>query len=103
MIATPLQLWTLGLKTGVMLAEAQTVILLRVWGAAGLWPVSRSESTRMVSEKWPAFLRAYGAAGAAAMQGHAPHRIAEAALRPIGRKTRANSRRLVRGRRPKPR
>jgi hypothetical protein len=96
-IATPFQLWTLGLQTGVMLAEAQTVVLLRLWGMAGLWPVSPSESTRMVTEKWPAFLSAYGAAGVAAMKGHGPHRIASAALRPIARKTRANSRRLSRG------
>ncbi len=97
MIASPLQLWTLGFRTGVMLAEAQTVIVLRVWGMAGLWPVSPSETTRMVAEKWPAFLHAYGAAGAAAMRGHGPHLIATAALSPIARKTRANSRRLVRG------
>jgi hypothetical protein len=98
-IASPLQLWTLGVRTGVMLAEAQTVIVLRLWGMAGLWPVSPAESTRMVTEKWPAFLGAFGAAGAAALQGHGPHLIATAALRPIARKTRANSRRLVRGRR----
>ena len=97
MIATPLQLWTLGLQTGVMMAEAQAVVVLRLWGIAGLWPVSPTETTRMVAEKWPAFLSAYGAAGAAAMKGHGPHRIASAALRPIARKTRANSRRLARG------
>jgi hypothetical protein len=97
MIATPLQLWTLGVRTSVMLAEAQTVILLRVWGMAGLWPVGPSETTRMVAEKWPAFMNAYAAAGTAAMKGHGPHRIAGAALTPIARKTRANSRRLVRG------
>jgi hypothetical protein len=96
-IATPFQLWTLGLRTGVMLAEAQTVIVLRLWGMAGLWPVSPSETTRMVAEKWPAFLHAAGAAGAAAMKGQEPHRIASAALRPIAKKTRANSRRLARG------
>jgi hypothetical protein len=96
-IATPFQLWTLGLRTGVMLAEAQTVILLRLWGMAGVWPVSPTESTRMVAEKWPAFLHAYAAAGTAAMKGHGPHRIAGAALGPIAKKTRANSRRLVRG------
>jgi hypothetical protein len=98
-IATPLQLWTLGLQTGVMMAEAQTVVVLRLCGMAGLWPVSPSETTRMVAEKWPAFLAAFGAAGAAAMKGQGPHLIASAGLRPIARKTRANSRRLVRGRR----
>jgi hypothetical protein len=99
MIATPLQLWTLGFRTGVMLAEAQTVVLLRLWGMAGLWPVGPRETTLMVAEKWPAFLHAFTAAGAAAMKGHGPHRIAGAALSPIAKKTRANSRRLVRGRR----
>jgi hypothetical protein len=97
MIASPFQLWTLGFRTSVMLAEAQTVILLRLWGMAGLWPVGPSESTRMVAEKWPAFLHAYAAAGTAALKGQGPHRIADAALTPIARKTRANSRRLVRG------
>jgi hypothetical protein len=97
MIATPFQLWTLGFRTGVMLAEAQTVILLRLGGMAGVWPVGSTETTRMVTEKWPAFLSAYAAAGAVAMQGHGLHRIAGAALTPIARKTRANSRRLVRG------
>lgn len=98
---TPLQLWTLGLQTGVMMAEAQTVIALRLCGMAGLWPTRPIETTRMVAEKWPAFVQSAGAAGAAAMQGHGPHRIAEAALRPIRLKTRSNSRRLRRLGRPK--
>ena len=102
MIATPLQIWTLGLQTSRMLTDAQTVVVLRVWGMAGLWPVAPAESSRMVMEKWPTFLRSAGAAGAAAMKGHTPHRIAEAALRPIRIKTRANSRRLVRGGRSRP-
>ena len=90
------RIWSLGLRTTWMLAEAQTVITLRLWGMAGLWPVSPSETSRMVSEKWPAFLQSAGAAGAAMMKGHGPDRIAEAALIPIGRRTRANSRRLAR-------
>jgi hypothetical protein len=90
------RLWALGLRTTWMLAEAQTVMTLRIWGMAGLWPVSPSEQTRMLTEKWPAFVQSAGAAGAAMMKGHGPDRIAEAALRPIGRKTRANSRRLSR-------
>jgi hypothetical protein len=85
----------------MMMAEAQTVVALRLWGMAGLWPTRPVETTRMVTEKWPAFLQSAGAAGAAAMKGHPPHRIAEAALRPIRRKTRANSRRLARLRHPK--
>jgi len=103
MIASPLQLWTLGLRTGVMLAEAQTVVTLRLWGMAGAWPVPPAENSRMVAEKLPAFLHSFRAARAAVMKGHGPHRIASAALRPIARKTRANSRRLVRGTPTRPR
>lgn len=95
----PYRLWTLGLQTTWMLAEAQTVVALRLWGMAGLWPVSPSETSRMLGEKWPAFIQSAGAAGAAMMKGHAPDRVAEAALHPIRKATRANSRRLSRRRR----
>lgn len=91
-----LRLWTLGLQTSAMLAEAQTVIMLRMWGMAGLWPVAPGENARMFAEKWPAFVLAANAAGAAAMAGGDPARVAAAALHPIRRRTRANSRRLVR-------
>ena len=92
------RLWTLGLKTAWMMTETQTVIALRLWGMVGLWPTSPAETTRMVSEKWPVFLQSAGAAGAAALKGLDPTRVAEEALRPIRRKTRANSRRLSRSR-----
>jgi len=95
----PYRLWTLTLQTSWMLAEAQTVVALRLWGMAGLWPVSPTESSRMLTEKWPAFVQSDGAAGAAMMKGHGPERVAEAALRPIRKTTRANSRRLRRRRR----
>lgn len=101
MHVTPLQFWSLSLQTGAMLAEAQTVVALRLWGMVGLWPTRPVETSLMLAEKWPAFVQSAGAAGAAAMKGHGPHRIAEEALRPIRRKTRANSRRLSRLRRLK--
>jgi hypothetical protein len=101
MRVSPIGLWTLGLQTTWMMAEAQTVIALRLWGMAGLWPVGPAESTRMMAEKWPALFHAAGAAGAAAMKGHGPERIAAAALRPIRKATRSNSRRLVRRTRPR--
>ncbi len=92
--ATPLDYWMLGLRTTQMMAKAQVVIALRVLGMFGHWPVSPSETSRMVQEKGPAFIRAAGAATAAAMKGHRPDRIAGAALRPIGARTRSNARRL---------
>lgn len=94
----PFAYWALGVRTAQMLAEANTVIAFRLMGMAGGWPVSPSENTRMVVEKGPAFIRAYGAAATAAMKGRRPDEIAEAALRPIGRKTRANAKRLSRRR-----
>ncbi len=95
----PIAYWALGVRTAQMLAEAQTVVAFRVMGMAGGWPVSPAENTRMVLEKGPAFLRAYGEAATAAMKGKRPDEIAEAALRPISRKTRSNAKRLSRGRR----
>ncbi|MEM6386570.1 MAG: antifreeze protein [Pseudomonadota bacterium] len=99
MYKIPFAYWALGVRTAQMLTEAQTVIAFRVLGMAGGWPVSPTEHTRMVLEKGPAFIRAYGDATTAAMKGKRVDEIAEAALRPIGRKTRSNAKRLSRGRR----
>jgi hypothetical protein len=79
-----------------MLAEAQAVIAMRMMGMAGMWSVAPTETTRMISEKGAAYSSAMKAAGRAAMSGKRPDEIAEAALRPIRRKTRSNSRRLAR-------
>ncbi|AZQ68877.1 antifreeze protein [Silicimonas algicola] len=86
--------WGLSIRTAQMMAEAQMVMAYRMMGMAGVWPVSPSENARMMSEKIPAFISASGAATSAAMSGKRPDQILEAALRPIGLKTRANSRRL---------
>lgn len=94
----PFAWWAIGLRTAQMMAEAQTVMAFRLMGLAGTWPVSPSESSRMISEKAPAFLRAGGAAMQAAMQGKRPDQIFDAALKPIGRKTRSNAKRLSRSR-----
>ncbi len=82
-----------------MLADANMVIGMRMLGMAGGWPVAPSENARMVHEKWPAFVDAGGAAISAAMKGKRPDQIADAALKPIGRKTRANAKRLAKRRR----
>lgn len=95
----PIAYWALSVRTAQMLADAQTVVAFRMLGMAGGWPVSPAENTRMVLEKGPTFIRAYGDAAVAAMKGKRPDEIAEAALRPIGRKTRSNAKRLSRGRR----
>jgi hypothetical protein len=99
MLELPFAWWSLSVRTAQMLAEAQTVIAFRLMGMAGGWPVTSSESRRMVLEKGPAFVRAGGAAMQAAMKGRRPDQVLGAALSPIGRKTRSNARRLSRRRR----
>lgn len=95
-LESPFAWWSLGVRTAQMLSEAQTVIAFRTLGMFGGWPVSPSETHRMVLEKGPAFIRSYGDALAATMQGKSADKIADAALKPIGRKTRSNARRLSR-------
>lgn len=95
----PMAYWALGVRTAQMLVEANSVIVFRVLGMAGGWPVSPSENSRMVLEKGPAFIRAYGDAAQAIMKGKRPDEIAEAALRPISRKTGSNAKRLSRHKR----
>jgi hypothetical protein len=94
--AGPFDWWLLGWQTSVMLAESQAVIAMRLMGLAGVWAVGPSETLRMVSEKPAAYARAAEAAGRAAFAGKSPHQVAGAALKPLRRKTRANSRRLAR-------
>lgn len=91
----PFQAWRHGVAFCTMMAEAQTVIALRVMGMWGVLPASPRERHRMVSEKGPAFAEAAVAAGRAAALGKGPLDVAEAALKPIGQRTRANVKRLT--------
>lgn len=93
-IATPLDWYRLGMKTTQMMAEAQMVMAYRTLGLMGMWAVTPSESRRMIEEKGPIFAKAALAAQKAALSGAAPDQIATAALAPVGRRTRANARRL---------
>ena len=95
-LSGPFDWWLLGWQTAIMLAEAQAVIAMRIMGMAGVWAVTPSETARMVSEKGVAWSSAMTAVRSAAMAGKPPHKIAGAALAPVRRRTRANSRRLAR-------
>jgi hypothetical protein len=88
----------LGWAWSRLMAETQTVMTLRLLGMAGVWPVAPGENNRMVSEKAPAFARAQLAMTRAAMRGARPDQIIAAGLKPLGRKTGSNSRRLLKGR-----
>lgn len=92
----PFPLWTLGLSWNYLLVEAQTVIWLRLWGMAGVWSVAPDERHRMVSEKAAAFTESAWRVTHAMAAGKRPDEVMSAALIPIRRKTRSNSRRLVR-------
>ncbi len=103
MTSTPFSLWKSGFDAFQMLAEAQTVIALRMSGMAGLWTLAPGETTRMVSEKQQAFSESMLAVTAAAMGGQSPEAILNAAVRPLGRRTRANAKRLGRAYARRPR
>ncbi|GGL69331.1 hypothetical protein [Wenxinia marina] len=87
------------IQGSMMIAEAQGVIAMRIWGLAGMWPVVADESRRMVTEKGPAFAEAAAAATAAAMALQTGPQVAMATLKPIRKLTRANHRRLSGGKR----
>ncbi|NHB78436.1 antifreeze protein [Rhodobacter calidifons] len=92
---TPARMISLSLKTGMMLMEAQMVIGMRMMGMMGMWRVHPSENARMSSEKVAAANASAVAASKAIMAGKPPAVIAEAALKPIARRTRSNVKRLA--------
>ena len=89
-------MWSVGLQTAQMMFEAQTVMTLRMLGMCGAWGTAPAESMRMVFEKPDAFIRSASSATEAMMLGKRPDQIAEAAIRPLRRKTKANAKRLRR-------
>jgi hypothetical protein len=91
------ELFRLQMKTAQMLVEAQTVIAIRLLGMAGILPAARGENLRMVTEKQQAFAKSWIGAANAMMTGQGTQVAYAEALAPIGRETRANSRRLTRG------
>ena len=94
--ANPFALWVSGFAAARMIAEAQFVIALRLAGMAGLWTLAPGETARMVTEKQRAFAESALALTAAAAGGRRPEQVLDAAVRPLGRRTRANARRLGR-------
>lgn len=92
--ATPLELFKSNMELGLMLAEAQSVIVMRMMGWSGLWSVTGTENDRMVSEKTEAMTKSMQGATLAAMTGKRPDEIVNAAVKPLRQKTRANARRL---------
>ncbi|WP_259444865.1 antifreeze protein [Neotabrizicola shimadae] len=96
MLTMPLDVFRLWMQSGLMLAEAQAVIAMRLWGMAGLWNTAPGEMTRMVSEKGEAAVASARAAGRAVAQGKPATDVALAALKPVRARTKSNARRLTR-------
>ena len=90
----PAAWWSAAANIGMVMIESQAVIAMRVMGMAGIWSVTPSEDSRMVSEKIAALTRAATESTRVAMAGGSPDRVAAAAIRPIRQTTRANMRRL---------
>ncbi|WP_347138720.1 antibiotic ABC transporter [Paracoccus sp. SSK6] len=88
----PVRLWA---QFARMAIEAQMVIGLRTAGMMGFMAQAPGEPFRMVAEKQAAATEAMFAIAQAAGRGHSAERMMAAALRPYGKRTRANSRRLT--------
>ncbi len=84
-------------EAGMMLAEAQLVISLRMAGMAGFWPMPPEETFRMVAEKVAASHASVQAAMVAGISGASVGQVASAAIAPYRKQTRANARRLTKG------
>lgn len=89
-------MWQPAMQTWMMLAEAQTIMGMRLLGMAGLWPVATSENQRMVDEKGSAWLASALAGQQAMLRLATPAEVSLAMVRPVRRVTKANARRLSR-------
>ena len=94
MFVTPTQAMQLSLQTGTMIAEAQMVVAMRLFGMAGLWNVAPEENLRMVQEKVEAVAESAVSGLHAMLNGKSSAAVAMAALDPLSSRTRANMQRL---------
>ncbi|KAF0676810.1 antifreeze protein [Profundibacterium mesophilum] len=93
--SSPVAYWASMMRASQMMAEAQVVIGYRMLGMAGLWAVAPTENTVMLTEKPGALMASGMAASRAMMSGAAPDKIIDAAVKPLGAKTRSNAARLM--------
>jgi hypothetical protein len=99
---TPHGYWRIVLQASQILTESHTVIALRLSGMAGLWPMAEVENQRMISEKLTAATQATHAAIRTGAAGGSLSDIAMAAMKPVGRRTEANAKRLTKAARKTP-
>ncbi|MGB0658622.1 MAG: antifreeze protein [Mangrovicoccus sp.] len=94
-IATPIDVWRLGLQFYHIGAESQAVIAMRLMGMGGFWKVSAAENSEMVLEKPLAFAQSANEAMKSALNFDRPDEVLSAAVAPIRKKTAANAHRLA--------
>lgn len=93
---TPFNFVSLWTSSTTLMADAQTVISLRLMGMSGILPHRPGENQRMVSEKLLAITEANTEAAKAMLAGKRPDQVMAAGLAPLSRKVRANRKRLTR-------
>lgn len=94
-LGTPAEAMRLAMQSGMMMAEANMVIAMRMMGMGGMWRVNPSENARMVQEKTDAAIASGAAMTRAVMAGQSPAKVALAGMKPVRAKTRANATRLA--------
>ncbi len=95
-LMTPMDFIAPALEASQIMAESQMVIGMRLAGMAGPWPMSETETDRMLSEKLSAGMDSAHAALRSGMAGGNLSEMAMAAMQPVRAKTRANAKRLQR-------
>ena len=95
--ANPVEIWSAYAGLGMLAFEAQAVVGMRLLGMGGAWPVGKDESSKMLSERPPAFAKAAAAAARKAASGGRPDQVLLAAVKPLTRTARANRKRLAAG------
>ena len=75
--------------------EAQFIMTLRTAGMMGMLPHGKDENRLMVTEKTDAVRESFSAAFRSAARGARADQVLAAALKPYGRRTRANAKRLA--------
>ena len=94
-IFDPFSYWKTASDLTLTAMQAQSVIMLRTLGMAGLWSSSPKENQMMVREKQVAAMKSATNATLAISQGKSPNEIVRAAIKPYKQKTRANVKRLT--------
>ena len=80
---------------GRLVADVQSVMVMRLLGLGGAWRVDPAETRVMVEEKLPAFTEAMVGGTLHAVAGRRPDEVAWALIEPFSHKARSNRQRLL--------